>query len=59
MHDGVPVLDGALAWMTCDLTELRPGGDHTIGVGAVSAMGRGRRGEPLVLYRGDYRGAIV
>src|SRR3954470_14623577 len=27
---GVPVLDGALAWVACDLVELLPGGDHTI-----------------------------
>jgi 3-hydroxy-9,10-secoandrosta-1,3,5(10)-triene-9,17-dione monooxygenase reductase component len=52
--DGVPVLDGALAWLACDLTELVPGGDHTIGIGAVTAMGHAD-GEPLVFYRGAYR----
>ena len=51
---GVPVLDDALAWLVCDLRAEHPGGDHTIGVGAVTAMGRGS-GEPLVFYRGDYR----
>jgi flavin reductase (DIM6/NTAB) family NADH-FMN oxidoreductase RutF len=51
---GVPVLDDALAWLVCDLQAEHPGGDHTIGVGAVTAMGRGS-GEPLVFYRGDYR----
>src|SRR4051795_13160353 len=36
---GVPVLDDALAWLVCDLQALHPGGDHTIGIGAVTAMG--------------------
>jgi len=51
---GVPVLDGALAWLACDLRALHPGGDHTIGVGAVTQMGEGS-GAPLVFYRGEYR----
>jgi flavin reductase (DIM6/NTAB) family NADH-FMN oxidoreductase RutF len=50
---GVPVLDGALAWLACDLRELLPGGDHTIGIGAVT-HGDARPGEPLVWYRGAY-----
>ena len=33
-----PVLDGALAWLACDLRELLPAGDHTIGIGAVTQM---------------------
>ena len=52
---GVPVLDDALAWLACDLLSLHPGGDHTIGVGAVTQMDHGA-GEPLVFYRGGYRG---
>jgi 3-hydroxy-9,10-secoandrosta-1,3,5(10)-triene-9,17-dione monooxygenase reductase component len=51
-HD-VPVLRDALAWLVCDLRELLPGGDHTIGIGDVVAMGHGD-GEPLVWYRGRY-----
>jgi flavin reductase (DIM6/NTAB) family NADH-FMN oxidoreductase RutF len=59
MHDGVPIIDGALAWMTCDLEQLHPGGDHTIGVGAVrEMMPEAARGDPLVWYRGDYRGMV-
>lgn len=53
--DGVPVLDGALAWLACDLRELLPGGDHTIGVGAVTAVGHEASGEPLLWYAGGYR----
>jgi 3-hydroxy-9,10-secoandrosta-1,3,5(10)-triene-9,17-dione monooxygenase reductase component len=52
---GVPVLDGALAWLACDLRELHPGGDHTIGIGAVTHLDADPGGEPLVWFRGTYR----
>jgi flavin reductase (DIM6/NTAB) family NADH-FMN oxidoreductase RutF len=52
--DGVPVIDGALAWAVCDLRDLIDGGDHTIAIGQVIAMGYGE-GEPLIWYRGGYR----
>src|SRR4051812_19045703 len=52
---GVPVLDDPLAWLACDLLSLHPGGAHTIGGGAVPGMDQGA-GEPLVFYRGGYRG---
>lgn len=51
---GVPVLDSALAWFVCDLTALHPGGDHEIGVGAVTALGEDPAGEPLVFHRGAF-----
>jgi flavin reductase (DIM6/NTAB) family NADH-FMN oxidoreductase RutF len=54
VHDGIPVIDGVLAWVGCTLQELIPGGDHTIGIGAVTAAEAGS-GEPLVWYRGGYR----
>ena len=50
---GVPVLDDALAWVACDLVELLPGGDHTIGIGAV-VEGGASEGDPLVFFRGAY-----
>ena len=55
VHDGIPVLDGALAWVGCDLDRFVPGGDHTIGIGAVHAAELGPAGtEPLIWFRGDY-----
>ena len=51
---GVPVLDRALAWITCDLRELRPAGDHEIGIGEVLATGAGAPGDPLVFFGGRY-----
>jgi flavin reductase (DIM6/NTAB) family NADH-FMN oxidoreductase RutF len=54
VHDGIPVLEGALAWVGCRLERLIPGGDHTIGIGAVEAAEAGH-GEPLLWFRGRYR----
>jgi 3-hydroxy-9,10-secoandrosta-1,3,5(10)-triene-9,17-dione monooxygenase reductase component len=51
---GVPVIDGALAWLACDLVELHPGGDHTIGVGAVTQLDVPDEAPPLVWFRGSY-----
>jgi len=52
-RDGVPVLEGCLAWLACEVQDLLPGGDHLIGVGEVKALWRDE-GEPLVFYRGAY-----
>lgn len=52
---GVPVLDGAAAWIACSLTELLPGGDHTIGIGAVLGTHVAAEREPLVFADGAYR----
>jgi len=51
---GLPVLDDALAWLACDLRELHPAGDHTIGIGAVTNVTADRAGDPLVFFRGAY-----
>ena len=53
LEAGVPVLDDALAWLACELRDTLPGGDHTIVIGAVEAMGHDE-GEPLVWHRGAY-----
>jgi flavin reductase (DIM6/NTAB) family NADH-FMN oxidoreductase RutF len=50
---GAPVLDEALAWMDCRVTEVLPGGDHTIFLGEVVAADA-REGTPLLYYRGGY-----
>ena len=51
---GVPIISGALAWAACDVRDLIAGGDHTIAIGEVIAMGQGA-GDPLIWYRGGYR----
>jgi len=52
----VPVIEGSLAWAACELRELIAGGDHTIGIGEVVALGLGG-GEPLLWYGGQYHKA--
>jgi 3-hydroxy-9,10-secoandrosta-1,3,5(10)-triene-9,17-dione monooxygenase reductase component len=56
VHDGIPVLEDALAWVGCTLDRLVPGGDHTIGIGAVRAAETGAGNDPLVWFRGGYGG---
>ena len=43
VHDGIPVIEGTLAWVGCTLEQLIPGGDHTIGIGAVTAAEKATR----------------
>ena len=54
VHDGIPVIDGVLAFVGCRLERLEPGGDHTIGIGAVESAEAGD-GHPLMWFRGEYR----
>ncbi len=51
---GIPVIEGVHSWVGCDLERLVDGGDHTIGIGAVTAAELGG-GEPLAWYEGRYR----
>jgi flavin reductase (DIM6/NTAB) family NADH-FMN oxidoreductase RutF len=53
VHDGIPVIEDALAWVGCDLERLIEAGDHTIGIGAVTGAESGP-GAPLLWYRGEY-----
>jgi 3-hydroxy-9,10-secoandrosta-1,3,5(10)-triene-9,17-dione monooxygenase reductase component len=57
VHDGIPVIEGTLAWVGCRLERLVPGGDHTIGIGAVDTaeVSADDEAEPLIWYRGAYR----
>jgi flavin reductase (DIM6/NTAB) family NADH-FMN oxidoreductase RutF len=56
VHDGIPVIEGTLAWIGCRLEGLDPGRDHEIGIGAVETAEIGAEGaEPLIWYRGTYR----
>ncbi len=52
---GCPVLTGGLAWLDCRITATHDGGDHTIFVGEVLALGEGSGVEPLVWHAGTYR----
>ena len=54
--NGLPLLPGSLAYVTCRVHEIVPAGDHDIVLGSVehcevSANG----GNPLVFFQGGYR----
>ena len=51
---GSPVLEGCLAWLDCRVWATYDGGDHTIIVGQVEALGAGEESLPLLYYRGRY-----
>jgi flavin reductase (DIM6/NTAB) family NADH-FMN oxidoreductase RutF len=50
---GAPVFDTCLAWLDCRVTQVYPGGDHSIFLGLVVALGTGS-GLPLLYYRSRY-----
>jgi flavin reductase (DIM6/NTAB) family NADH-FMN oxidoreductase RutF len=55
---GAPLLDGALATLECVTDAVHDGGDHTIVVGRVTAVGRppaADQSSPLVHYAGTFR----
>lgn len=58
IEHGLPFIDGSLAWASCTLLELIAGGDHTIAIGEVTAMGLGE-GEPLVWFSGRYHAGAI
>jgi 3-hydroxy-9,10-secoandrosta-1,3,5(10)-triene-9,17-dione monooxygenase reductase component len=51
---GNPVLDGALAWVDCELHQEYDGGDHTIVVAAVRALSARSDVDPLLFFKGGY-----
>ncbi|MDQ3875015.1 MAG: flavin reductase, partial [Actinomycetota bacterium] len=54
VHDDVPVLDGCLAWIVCEVESEVPGGDHAIMLGRPLAGDEGSGGSPLVFFRSAY-----
>lgn len=52
--NGVPILDGALAYLECKLYSAHDGGDHTLYLGEIE-QAETVDGKPLLFYRGGYR----
>ncbi len=50
---GLPILDAAIGWLDCTLEAEYEGGDHTIVVARVEALGL-REGDSLVFMGGAY-----
>lgn len=53
---GSPVLDVAIAFVDCRVWAVYDGGDHLVVVGEVAALGLADDDDPLLFYRGAYRG---
>lgn len=51
---GLPQLEGVVAWLGGEVTELVPGGDHLIAIAAVTDLDA-PGGDPLVYHRGAFR----
>lgn len=51
---GAPLLDGALAWIDCEIAAVHDAGDHEIVVGLVHDLGVTDETGPLVFFRGGY-----
>lgn len=51
---GSPVIDGAVAWIDCDLHSIGDAGDHFAVLGQVRHMEIADGGLPLLFYQGGY-----
>ena len=52
-HDGLPLLDGALAQIACRVVDVHAAGDHVLWIGEVEHLHH-RDGEPLLFYTGRF-----
>ena len=53
---GAAILEQSTAWLECRTQGIHPGGDHTIVVGEVIALGLGDESNGALLYhRSSYR----
>jgi flavin reductase (DIM6/NTAB) family NADH-FMN oxidoreductase RutF len=53
-HRSAPLLDGAIAWIECDIADTVELGDHMLVVGAVRRLSAAKGRSPLVFFRGGY-----
>lgn len=53
-HDGLPLLEDALAHLQCEVVEEVKGGSHVIFLGRVISATASGSGEPLAYYRGTF-----
>lgn len=51
---GLPVIEGAVAWMDCVTEQVHEAGDHHIVVGRVTDLELGDGAQPLLFFRGGY-----
>ncbi|WP_077326502.1 flavin reductase family protein [Virgibacillus siamensis] len=53
-QDGIPVIDGAIATLSCHVKETATAGDHMIFIAEVTDLNM-NQGEPIIFYSGKYR----
>ncbi|WP_431876995.1 flavin reductase family protein [Amycolatopsis sacchari] len=53
-QDGIPLVEGCLAGLSCTVRDSHVAGDHVLHVGEVTALSC-RDGRPLVFYGGAFR----
>jgi 3-hydroxy-9,10-secoandrosta-1,3,5(10)-triene-9,17-dione monooxygenase reductase component len=51
---GLPILDGVIAWIDCTLHAVHEAGDHYIVLGKVEALNTERPSRPLLFFQGLY-----
>jgi flavin reductase len=51
---GGPIVQGAIAWIECSLTEVHDGGDHSIFLGSVLNIGRSGGRDALLFFGGGF-----
>ncbi|MFE9774410.1 flavin reductase family protein [Streptomyces sp. NPDC005931] len=54
--EGIPVLDGVLAWMVCKVVARVPAGDHRLVLAEVLLGDPSGQGRPLLYHQGRFNG---
>jgi 3-hydroxy-9,10-secoandrosta-1,3,5(10)-triene-9,17-dione monooxygenase reductase component len=54
--NGSPLIDGAIAWIDCDLHTVADAGDHVLVLGLVKALEASKDADPMLFFKGRYGG---
>jgi len=52
--DGLPRIEDCAGWLTCEVWDLVPGGDHVIVLGLITGCESARQASPLIYHRRRY-----
>ena len=52
--NGSPLIDGAIAWLDCDVEQVFSAGDHDGVIGRVTSLAHVNNASPLLYFRGGY-----
>ena len=51
---GLPIPEGAIAWIDCRIHAVHEAGDHYIAIGEVEALDVDQVGAPMIFFQGGY-----